>query len=237
MSDIVQYGERRLERLSCQELMRPEDLRQRLPRFYLSGDVYVGNFNQAGFVIGDRTPERRPGWIGSDFISVGLTEEELMLIPEEERPFHIADLAALRFFAVSEQLMEIFRKDRYLGVPMIRKICEEGVVPGEFNEMPIFPEERDPHLKYAQIGGEEPLQDELATLVNIVLRPLRERTETGYSYFPYVTYFQTQLYPRVMRTLEQSVQEVVHRFDEFGVRFRLSESHKELKINPLLIEG
>jgi len=235
MSDIVPYKDTKLERMAYTEIMRPSDLKLSIPRFYLHGPVHVGEFNQAGFVIVDRTPQPKPRWIGSDFIGGGMSERELEgTITDEERPYYKADLAALRFFALGRDLMGVFAKDKYLGMPMLRKICEEGVVPREFDEEPIFPQGRDMNLNYSGSNTPTMLTPELDMLANIVVRQLEERSGHGYAVYPYVTYFQTQMYPHVMHTLETSVQEVVARFDEFARRFNVKQAHPEVKTNPLL---
>ncbi len=155
-------------------------------------------------------------------------------IKDEERYFFDATdgMAALRFFVIPEKLRKIFEKDEYLGMPMIRKICENGLVPKEFHELEVFPEERDMIGRYASSRIE--LAKELGDVVNFTLRPLKERIKTDYRYFPYVTHFPTQAYSIVTTTLESAVQEAIARFDKFGKNFRLSEEHQGLKTNPLL---
>ncbi len=68
MGEVIPYKGRNLERITPHELVKPEDLKLRLPRFYLAGNVYVGEFNQAGFVIVDTQPPLKPYWVGSDIL-------------------------------------------------------------------------------------------------------------------------------------------------------------------------
>ncbi len=240
MADIVPYKGISLERLSGRDLVRPGDLAAKPTRFYLAGNVYVGSFNQAGFVVVDKKPGPRPYWIGSE-IMMGYTPEEIQkdikygVIKEEERYFFdtTGGLAALRLFALSRQLMDIFDRDRFLGIPMIRKMCEQGVVPDEFHELDARPERMEPIFDYVNFGGRE-LTDELYQVASNALRPVAERTGQKYEFFPYVTYFPPQAYPIVVPTLEESAQEVVSRFDEFGKRFGLAENYKELPVNTAL---
>ena len=144
-------------------------------------------------------------------------------------------MAALRYFAISEELMEIFRKDKFLGAPLLRKICEEGVVPEDFEELSVFPPWGENISEYNLRMG---FADEtgLGKLVNTLLAPLKERVGKDYMYFPYVTYFPTAAYSLIVPTLEDSVKEVVVRFDELGDRNRLKETYKEIKTNPLLLK-
>lgn len=247
MSDIIPYRGQPLERITSRDLVRLEDLKIPIPRFYLAGNVYVGTFNQAGFVIVDNTPELRPSWIGSDYMSRWWTPERVQddidggFLKEEERGFYdtTGGMAALRFFAISKQLMEIFDRDSYLGLPMIRKICSENIVPNEFYELEVFPEKEQSLGSYGHgdITLGRTLKEELERVVNIALRPVKERTGAECEYFPYVVYFPTQLYGRVTQTLEESVQEAVARFDEFGRKFSLRETHTEIPTNPVLLEG
>lgn len=240
MADIVPYKGIPLERLSGRDLVRPGDLAAKPTRFYLASNVYVGNFNQAGFVVVDKNPGKRPYWIGSEILS-GYTPEQVQqridqrIIKEEERYFFdtAGGLAALRLFALSKQLMDIFDKDTFLGRPMIRKICEQGVVPDEFNELNAWLEEREPIFDYI-LNRSGALTEELYQVASSALRPVAERTGQKYAFFPYVTYFPSQAYPIVVPTLEESAQEVVSRFDDFGKRFGLAENYKELPVNTAL---
>ncbi|MBS3096017.1 hypothetical protein J4480_01100 [Candidatus Woesearchaeota archaeon] len=240
MGELIPYKSGHLEKITPQELVKPEDLKLHLPRFYLARNVYVGNFNEAGFVIIDTQPGLKPFWIGFDVL-YGYSPKEVQdmidthQITEQERYFFdtTGGMAALRFFALSEELMGIFEKDEYLGERMIRKICEKGIVPKEFNEVEIIPEERQMVGQYAYTRTE--LIKELDDVVNLTLRPPKERTESVYRYYPYVTHFPTQAYGIVTDTLESAVQEAIVRFDEFGEKFRLSETYQELKTNPFLI--
>ncbi len=232
MGNPIQYRYQSLERITAREIVTSNTLKLYLPRFYLAGSVYAGQFNQAGFVIVDRTPQERPYWGGSNILrySPQQVKEEIQKhkeygtgagIPEEEKYFYdtTRGMAALRFFAVSKQLTDIFEKDDLLGEPMIKKICQDNVVPKDFHELEIFPSDsRKSILEYNPNAN-----DELGVVVNIILGPLKKRTETEYKHFPYVTYFPTQAYGIITQTLEESIQEVVLRSDRFGNQFQFAK--------------
>ena len=245
MSDIVLYKDQKLEAISGRELIGPDLLKKSLPRFFLASPVYVGKHNQAGFVIGDRTPDKRPFWIGSDILRLAPEEVEKMIqdykkwgngIPEEDRYFYDTkgSMAALRYFAISNTLNEILKRDEFLGPAMIRKICEQAAVPKEFHELPVYPVGCDTISEYGHDDCME--RNGLNAVINQALAPLKQRTGSNYSSQSYVTYFPTVAYSVIVPTLEESVKGVVARFDEFGNRFGLLETHKELMRNPLLLE-
>jgi hypothetical protein len=247
MSDIIPYNEQTIERIPGRELVTPELLKMELPRFFLASPVYVGKHNQAGFVVGDRTPGQRPYWIGSDIMSYSPEEVERHIqvykefgpgagIPEEKRYFYDTKggLAALRFFAISEILNEILEKDKFIGPAMIRKICEEAAVPEEFEELPVCPPGCEIIFDYGPGSTRE--SNGLKTVIDLALTPLKDRVGSDYTSHEYVTFFPTVAYPSIVPVLEESVKEVVARFDEFGDRFGLLEKHEELKGNQLLLE-
>ena len=144
-------------------------------------------------------------------------------------------MAALRYFAISEELMDIFNRDEFLGEPLIRKICEKDVVPKDFEELPVFPPNAQSIDEY-NIRIDFTDSSDLGRLVNALLIPLKERVGRNYTHFPYVTYFPTAAYSLIVPTLEESVKEVVIRFDKLGDGHRLKETYKEIKTNPLLLK-
>lgn len=241
MSEIIPYKEQKLEQLSGKELITPEFLMEEPSRFFLAGNVYVGKYNQAGFVIVDTEPGRRPYWIGSDLMS-GYSpkevEEEIKLgvIPEEKKYFYDTTngMAALRYFAISNSLMNLLEKDPFFTEPMIRKICEDGVLPDDFDEECVLKAGRDPLSEYLDYDKES--SNGLSLLVDQLLSPLNERTGSSYAQWTYVMYFPTAAYPVIVPTLETSVQEVVSRFDKFGDKFNIAEDHKDLSVNTQLIK-
>ncbi len=247
MSDIVLYKKQKLERIHGKELVPRGILKQKLPRFFIASSVYVGKYNQAGFVIVDRNPDKRPFWTGSDIIRYSPDQVEREIeqhkkygvgIPEEKRYFYdtTGGMAALRYFAISDELMDILRKDYFLGPAMIRKICEEAAVPEDFDEIPVCPPDiREPIWEYNDEDAME--KNGLKTVIDQALLPLKERTGADYVSQEYVTYFPPAAYPLIVSTLEESVRDVVARFDQFGDKFNLLETHKgKLARNPILLE-
>ena len=236
MADIVPYKEQKLERIPAAALIRPEHLH--LSRFFLPGSVYVGQYNQVGFVLVDRTPGKRPWWIGSDILYYDSEEVEKDIrtgrLREDQRWFYDMQygMSALRYFAISDELMEIFRRDTFLGVHVIEKICEEGLVPPEFEEYQVYPTDSRQRIDCYDTCDD---RLEITKVVEVLLAPLRERTGTEYKLFSYVTYFPAMAYPVFVPVLETAVQEAVARFDQFGNKYL--GDHPGIRTNLALVEA
>ncbi len=198
--------------------------------------MYVGEHHQAGFLVADNKPHERPYWIGSDIMRTTSHEVDKEIrnrsLKEENRYRHdtVQGMALLRYFAVPEVIMEIFHKDNFLGIPLLKKICEENVVPDEFEELDVRAPHRNPISEYctSQLFNNSELE---ATLNEIIL-PLKERTGREYQFFPYVTYFPTPQYFYHIEILRSSVQTVVKRFDELVEIFKLKKIYPHIVKNP-----
>lgn len=135
-----------------------------LPRFYLTGNIYVGEFGQVGLVFVDRKAHANQLSIGAAretvsfdspiipaFLKDGLLTRPDDLIRVNRRIakeflnsgrrdffWSIDTMTAVRFYALPREMSDVFMKDRYLGPALIRKICEE--------DLPVEPLDGDPNI-------------------------------------------------------------------------------------------
>lgn len=241
MSNIIIRPEGNIESLPAKEVLTTALEKFNSEKFFLASDLYVGNWNQAGFVIGDRQPKPRPYWLDADIMRYSEFEVEneirLGMIPEERRGFYDTSksMAALRYFAIPEELEVVFKKDKFLGMPLLKKICEENAVPEYFDELDVIAPYRHRIDEYDPYSASED-SSKLLKIIEQVISPLHERTGQKYKFYPYVTYFPTAMFPIIVPTLQESVQMVTGRFDQFAERFNIGNNRPQIKRNPLLID-
>lgn len=135
-----------------------------LPRFYLTSNIYVGEFGQVGLVFVDRHAygEQLHKGAGGDIVDFNSPiipayfRDALLTGPDDLRRannsiaeefldnglkdffWSINTMVAVRFYALPREMADVFMQDRYLGPALIRKVCEE--------DLPVEPLDKDPQV-------------------------------------------------------------------------------------------
>lgn len=227
-----QYRPNEFNVLSTASLISADGITIKPSNLFIASHTYVGAFNQIGLLVADFKPEGRPYMERHDSYPTYSPEQVDRLIKngeltEQQRYFYdmTNGMAAIRLIGIPKPMMEIFEADKYLGRPMISKLCMEVNVPEEYAEIEI----RDLSVgdpmrlwEYFDLGT---LSTEMEQAIEPVVNPVKRMTgEKTFEYFGFVTFFPSARFVEVTGNLEAAVQEAIANFDEFGKR------HQDLRV-------
>lgn len=234
-NQIILYEGSPLEVISNSSIVLSGNSLMEQKRFYLASDVIVGRYGVTGFVIVDNRPEKR--WVSyTDGSYSGVTYKPKGYLGsgiEDKSRFlsHFVDtdtgFKMIRYFILPENIKEFFKRDEYLGDPMITKCCEQDTLPKEFDEVKAT-------LIYLS-DNDQNLLKEIIRYISGGLKHIDEHSlfEAYYGHWVYFSFHPWQVYSPVIKAGEEGVIRSIRNFDNFLERF---DRNAQLKKRDLQIE-
>lgn len=135
----------------------------------------------------------------------------------------------IRYFILPNNVKDFFRKDKFLGYPMIDKCCREDTLPEEFDETEVNP-------VYAFNGEEIETVDMIITGISPKLEQIGELRFSweDFGHHPYFSFHPWQVYKPVVEVGEESIVKAIKNFDNFLSRF---DQKRILQKRTLEIKG
>ena len=235
--DIVIYRGAPVARIALNQLI--QRLTPDARTVNLMSDIFTSDYGVTGFLLLDSQPEGGRGYYPNGEFGWYCNEEEWkssceagiyendLRVKCKNVPFP-GTFKMVRYFIMPEKVGDLFRGDKFLGEPMINKICIEDLVPEEFDEhrfTNILAEEKA--QEYAelleQICGENILN------LGIYFGHKDHRAYQSFHLF-------SPLFP-IRDIAQEAVVKALARFDQFIARFDTAEKLKDSRQNLTIENG
>lgn len=244
-NQVIVYQGSPLERVAASQLVMPETfMMMEQKKLYLASDVIIGKYGIVGMVIVDSRPEKRwYSYTNSDWTGVSMDAEaddpDFLLARhgiesyDSYRKAHFFDtdkgFKMIRYFILPENVREFFKRDSYLGDPLIDKCCREGTLPAEFDEVVVNP----------SLG----FRDEDREVIDMILGQISPSLEKigqhrfsweDFGHHLYFSFHPWQHYKPVAQAGEEAVVRAVKNFDSVLRRF---DEREVLQKRDLQVDG
>ncbi|MBI2632243.1 hypothetical protein HYW75_04525 [Candidatus Pacearchaeota archaeon] len=230
--EIILYKNKPLERITASNIvLREETPLMKEKRLFLASDVIVGEYGITGFVAVDNKPEDRWwSYTEGDRIGVKWSVEDSPLlvawkVSNPKRLSHYINTSTgfkmIRYFVLPSSVQEFFRRDKFLGDPLINKCAREGTILEEFDEVLVNP-------TYAFSGEQRELIDGILEHINPRLEKIGESRLSweDYGHAVYFSFHPWQEYKPILEIGQESIMNSVLNFDKFLSHF---DQRKTLK--------
>ena len=245
-NSVILYQGSPLERIAASGIVMAKNKPLiKSERIFLASDIIVGQYGVTGFVLVDNKPENR--WVSyTDGDRTRITwrlpydEDEFALMGIIDEPYRMAShyintskgFKMIRYFILPNNVKEFFQRDRKLDEPLIEKCCEEGTLPGDFDEEKV-------NIALAFHGEERALVDRI--IKNITPRFKRigglRLSWQDSGYHAYFSFHPWQHYKPVLEAGEESIVRAIKNFDTVLSRFDMNKRLTKRDLKTELAEN
>lgn len=192
-------------------------------RFFLPTDVLISRYGVIGLMLLDTRPEQR--WINytdGEYIGIRTSEESVSFEERDDRVrlSHYIDTETgfkiIRYFVLPPVVSDFFKRDKFLGDPIIDKCCRDETLPEELDEIPA-----DPTWAFGTYsGGTEDFVDSIIQSACTNIKPEElQRYLQRTNHRTYVSFHAWENLQEVQIEGEKSLVAALNNFDNVLERF------------------